>query len=72
MAKTYGVNTVDGYKYYGCQIASLRAQQYGCFTCTTIPYKPYYTVMVRSTEYFTLPHIFCPDLGRMVGMVGIW
>ena len=23
-------------------------------------------------EYFTLPHVFRPDPGGMVGMVGIW
>ena len=47
-AKIYGVNTVDGRNIYGRQFASLKARRYGCFTRTTVPYKPYCTVTVRS------------------------
>ena len=48
MAKIYCLNMVDGHKYYGRQFVNLKSGQYGCFTCTTVPYKPYCMVMVHS------------------------
>ena len=53
-AKIYGINTVDGR-----QLTSLRARQYRCFTHTTIPYKPYCTVTVRSPNHFAIWG-YCP------------
>ena len=49
MAKTYGVNTVDGRNIYGHQIASLRAQRYG-----VLPVQPYCTNRIIQLRCATL------------------
>ena len=51
MGKIYCVNTVDGHNIYGRQFVNLKSGRYGCFTRTTVPYKPYCTVTVHILEF---------------------
>ena len=50
-AKFYSFNTVDSHKYYDCQFTSPKARWYGCFTHTTVLYKPYCMVMVHRPRH---------------------
>ena len=56
--KIYFVNTVDGRNIYGRQFVNLKSGRYGCFTRTTVPYKPYCTVTVHSPTYFKKIYLY--------------